>query len=233
MKKDKKIIGFIFVFLFVFSTISQANIVRINTNDESLISKDNIVLITGFEPFDVYDINPSQLIAESLDGQIIDDSTIVGIVLPVDFEKSVENITQAIMEYEPILVINLGLAASKHCINVENCGINLKKYPRNESNWIFPRRIDKCGPFIHISNLDTRDIVNEIRDANIPVKHSFYAGMYVCNAVLYKTLGYIDEHDFSARAGFIHLPLLSSQDPEGMDLINMIEAVTLSIKVSL
>jgi len=233
MKKDKKIIVFIIVFLFVFSTNIQANIVRINTNDESLISKDNIVLITGFEPFDVYDVNPSKLVAESLDGQIIDDAYVVGIVLPVDFEKSVENITKAIIDYDPVLVISLGLAASRNCINVENLGINLKRYPRNESSWIFPRRIDKCGPFIKISSLETIDIVDRIKEENISVKHSFYAGMYVCNAVLYRTLKYIQENELSIKAGFMHLPLLLSQDPEGMELDTMIDAVVITVETSL
>ena len=36
-----------------------------------------IVLLTGFEPFSIDDINPSQLIAEALDGQNIDGAEII------------------------------------------------------------------------------------------------------------------------------------------------------------
>ena len=73
------------------------------TNSISLVKTDSIqindlpyVLLTGFEPFDIYEVNPSQLIVEALDGQIIADAQIVGVVLPVDFTFSVENVTQAI-----------------------------------------------------------------------------------------------------------------------------------------
>ncbi len=233
MKRDKTILVGIVIFVFVFSSFgSTASIAYIYSGKTQRIDS-SIVLVTGFEPFDIYDINPSQLIAEELHGQIINGVEVVGIVLPVDFDKSVENVTQAIKDYEPVIVLSLGLSSRTRFIEVEKCGINLKKLPRNESPWILPRRIDPCGPFIRLSVLDTREIVVEIRNADIPVKQSFFAGMYVCNAVLYKMLGYIDEHGLSTRAGFIHVPFLASQDPDGMEFEMMLEAVTIAIQTSL
>lgn len=192
-----------------------------------------IVLVTGFEPFDIYEINPSQLIAEALDGQNIEGTEIIGIILPVNFNESVEVVTQAITDYNPLLVISIGLSPRTHKINVEKCGINLKWLPRNESMWFIPHRLDPCGPFIRLSPLHTREIVLEVREAGIPSRQSFFAGLYVCNAVLYGTLGFIKEHEIPTTAGFIHVPLLSSQDPDGMELETMIEAVKLAIKTSL
>jgi len=61
-----------------------------------------VVLVTGFEPFGNYTVNPSQLIAEALNGSILSDAEIVGVVLPVDFNKSVEMTTEAIQHYLPI-----------------------------------------------------------------------------------------------------------------------------------
>ena len=197
------------------------------------ISNTPIVLVTGFEPFDIYEINPSQLIAEALDGQNIGGIEIIGIILPVDFNESVEVVTQAIIDYNPLLVISIGLSANTHKVNVEKCGINLKRLPRNESMWFILHRLDPRGPFIHLSTLHTREIVLEIREAGIPSRQSFFAGLYVCNAVLYRTLGFIKEHEIPTKAGFIHVPLLPSQDPDGMDLEIMIEAVKLAIKTSL
>ena len=49
---------------------------------------ESIVLITGFEPFDIYEVNPSQLIAESLHNQTIGDVRIVGLVLPVNYSTA-------------------------------------------------------------------------------------------------------------------------------------------------
>lgn len=233
MKKDKTIYVGILIFVFVFSTINYGGIATDVCKREVYTVDPSVVLITGFEPFDIYEVNPSQLIAETLDGQVINGAEVVGIVLPVDFEESVENVTQAIEDYNPILVISLGLSPRTHVINVEKFGVNLKKLPRNECLWFFPRRIDPCGPFIQASTLDTREIVIGIRGDDILVKQSLYAGMYVCNTVLYELLGYIDEHDLDIQAGFIHVPLLPSQDPEGMELETMIDAVTIAIETSL
>ena len=41
------------------------------------------------------------------------------------------------------------------------------------------------------------------------------------------------ENNLPTKAGFIHVPLLTSQDPEGMDLEIMVEGVKSAIKTSL
>ena len=50
---------------------------------------------------------------------------------------------------------------------------------------------------------------------------------------IYEVLGYLAEQELPIKAGFLHVPLLVSQDPEGMDLEMMVEAVTIAITTSL
>jgi pyroglutamyl-peptidase len=183
------------------------------------------VLLTGFEPFDVFHINPSELIVENLDGQIIADKEIIGFVLPVDFDKSLENITDLIELYEPDFVVSLGLDASAELIEVEKCGINLK---RGEGD-ILPCRLDRSGPFFRFSDFNEREIVKELKDEGIKAKQSFFAGLYVCNAVLYGTLDYIDDKNLDIKSGFIHVPLLDTQDPSGMSIDELISATKIII----
>ena len=85
-----------------------------------------IVLVTGFEPFSNYTVNPSQLISEALNGSILNDTEIIGMILPVDFNESVKMTTDAIEHYQPFLVISLGLNARNRVIKIEKIGINLK-----------------------------------------------------------------------------------------------------------
>jgi len=230
MKKAKICLINIIVFAIIISIFS-SNFVYANITN---INDSQIVLVTGFEPFDIYDINPSQLIAEELNGQIIDGAEIVGIILPVDFDKSVENVTRAIEDYNPLVVISLGLDAKTKTIDVEKLSINLKRYARNEiAFWFIPRFLDFGSPFFRLSTLKTKEIVENLKTADISAKQSFFAGTYVCNAVFYKTLAYIDENELSMRAGFIHVPLLVSQDPDGMDLETMIDAAVIVIQTSL
>jgi len=192
-----------------------------------------VVIVTGFEPFGNYSVNPSELIAEVLNGTSFGGAAVVGIVLPVDFNDSVEMTLHVIEQYHPVLVISTGLNARSHTIKVEKIGMNLKRYPKNDGTWSFPRRIDKMGPFFRITPLHTNDIVRKIRDANISVQQSFFAGTYVCNTLFYQMLGYANDQKRTIKAGFIHVPLLDSQDPQGMSLQTMVDAVKIAIQTGL
>jgi len=189
----------------------------------------SVVLVTGFEPFDSYSVNPSELIAESLNGSSLKDYSIIGIVLPVDFNESIAMVHHSIDVYDPVIVLSIGLSARSHCIKVEKCGINIKRLPLENGRLSFPRRIEPSGPLVRISPLHVGEIVHAMNAAAIPSQGSIFAGTYVCNAVLYEELGYIATHHLSTKAGFIHVPLLSSQDPQGMELERMIDAVKIAI----
>jgi pyroglutamyl-peptidase len=192
-----------------------------------------VVLVTGFEPFGQYTTNPSQLLAETLNGSSLYGSEIVGVVLPVDFDASVERTKEAIQRYHPDLIISLGLSPRSHSIKVEKIGINLKRFQKDDGTWSLPHLIDKTGPLFRITSLDTKAVVGKIREARIPVQQSFFAGMYVCNAEYYGVLGYIHDQTLNTTAGFIHVPLLDSQDPQGMPLEIMIDAVKIAIQAGL
>lgn len=196
-------------------------------------SGSTVVLVTGFEPFGMHSTNPSQIIAETLNGSSLNDTEIIGIVLPVDFEKSIEEARDAIERYHPDVVISLGLNAKSQRIEVEKIGLNLKRYPKDDGTWSFPKRIDKNGPFLRLSSLKTHDIARTLRQANIPAQQSCFAGTYICNALFYGLLGYVMELNLSITVGFLHVPLLDSQNPSGMPLQMMVDAVKIAIQESL
>lgn len=191
------------------------------------------VLVTGFGPFDIYEVNPSQLITEELNEKHINEAELVGILLPVDFEESVYVTINAIEEYNPVIVILVGLSPKANSIELEKIGVNIKQMPIGEPEWFFPQRIDPNGPFFRLSPINTRKMALDLRESNISAQQSFFAGTYICNTVLYETLGYIENNNLSIKTVFIHVPLLDSQDPNGMELDMMVNAVELSIKIIL
>jgi len=198
---------------------------------DSLIESDkDTILITGFEPFGEHDINPSELIVEALDGAQIASYDVTGLVLPVDFDLAVEEIIQAIENIDPIFVISIGLDETTTTIDVEKIALNLKRYARNETPlWFIPRLLSRGDPFFQFSPLNARDIVDELTVAEIPAKVSVSAGTYVCNAVLYHSLLYCKDNALDTSTGFIHVPLLDSQSPDGLPLEMMIEAVNITM----
>ena len=68
MKINRKIIIIGLFFIFLISSFSQTISFSLNENlFQNLYKNEEVtVLISGFGPFDIYDINPSQLIVEEL-----------------------------------------------------------------------------------------------------------------------------------------------------------------------
>ena len=194
---------------------------------------ETIVLVTGFEPFGQYDTNPAQVIAKTLNGQLIGGATVIGISVPVDFDESIAVVQRAIRQCNPVVVISIGLAAHIRLIHVENLGVNFKRDPNNGNTHSFFEVLDPFGPLIRVSSLPTESIVEAMHDAKIPARQSWFAGTYVCNALLYGVLGYLAEQNLSIKAGFLHVPLLASQSSGGMELETLLEATKIAIQVSL
>jgi pyroglutamyl-peptidase len=227
MRIDKKDVGrtssflIIVIVLFVFPFTTAA------------VTATRVVLVTGFEPFGAYPVNPSSLVAESLNGSSLSDAEIVGLVLPVNFTTAVQQAIDAIEQYHPDVVISLGLDVKAKGIKVEKIGVNLKRVPLGDGRWSFPRFLEKNGPFLRFSSLHTLSIVRKIRDADIAAKQSLFAGTYVCNALFYGLLGYVNDQNLSITVGFIHVPLLDSQDPGGMGFETMVDGVRIAVQESL
>ncbi len=155
----------------------------------SLGTDAKVVLVTGFEPFGTHDINPSQLIAETLNGSIISNASVIGIVLPVNFSTSVEKAKEAIALFHPDVVISLGLNAKATGVEIEKIGVNMKRYPLENGRWSFPRRIDSKGPFLRITSLKTSGITRKIHEAGIPVKQGPESS-HLCRFSPYAAVGF-------------------------------------------
>ena len=82
------------------------------------------------------------------------------------------------------------------------------------------------------------EIVDVLRDNNIPVRISNSAGTYVCNDLMYGVLEYIKREELRTLAGFIHVPYLPEQAVKhpgtaSMSLDLMEQALELIIKIAL
>jgi len=229
MRRNSKILMFCIAILILISPL--ISFISFTSSSSSNINTP-LVLVTGFGPFHIYDTNPSELIAEYFNGSNIEGAFVRGIVLPVDFEDSVYTLIQYIEQESPDIIINLGLSPPATFIEIEKIAINLKQ-EGVDTRWEIPKVIDPNGPFIQISTLPTKDIAKEIQNNNINSYQSPTAGLYICNALFYGTLCYIKENNLQIKSGFIHLPPLPSQNSDGMELDQMIQAIDIAIRVCL
>jgi len=191
-----------------------------------------VILVTGFEPFWSYNVNPSQLIAEELNGTSIEDAVIIGVILPVDYEKAENKMEDAIEKYAPSIIISTGLSYYSRKICVEKLGVNLKSIYINEK-WAGLAIINSSSPFILFSTVPTKKIVEEMRKEGVVAKQSFFAGTYTCNYLLYTMLNYVKTKNLEIKVGFIHLPPLKEQAKHGMEFNEMLKAIRIAIIVCL
>ena len=93
------------------------------TSSQSNMDEDpTVVLVIGFGPFLNHSVNPSELIAEELNGETINGAEIIAFpVLPnlSNFTESIEIVYQAIEDYNPDYVFSIGLAAKFKRIRIE------------------------------------------------------------------------------------------------------------------
>ena len=193
------------------------------------------ILVTGFEPFNGRDINPSQLILEKLEEP--EGVTLIKELLPVEFKATTERLKNVLKEYRPDIVLSLGQAGNKPEIAVERVAVNLdnvrssngkREVPDNAGDMPVDVPIVTGAPNAYFSTLPVWDMVKELQDAGVDAAVSYSAGTYVCNHVMYTVLHEAAENYPDMNAGFIHVPFLPEQKPTTgytMELEDMIKAI--------
>ena len=199
------------------------------------------ILVTGFEPFNGRDINPSQLILEQLEAP--EGVALIKKLLPVEFKATTTILKAALKEHQPDVVISLGQAGNRPEISVERVAINLdncrssngqKVLPDNAGDAPVDQLIVEGAPEAYFSNLPIWDMINAMQDAGVSTAVSYTAGTYVCNHVMYTVLHEAATNYPKMKAGFIHVPFLPEQNPAmgyTMKLDEMVRGIQLCINV--
>jgi pyroglutamyl-peptidase len=202
-------------------------------------------LLTGFEAYGGRGDNPSALVAEALDGQVIGGLKVVGRVLPVALAGLAARLERLIARTRPSLVIATGQAPGEPVIRLERIGVNLADFelPDNRGRRVRDRPLVRGAPDALFATLPLRAIHARLVARGIPARLSETAGLYLCNAALFHLLLALKG---KVPCGFVHLPSLPAQVARGggggrdddrlpapsMELGTMTEAVRLVLEVS-
>lgn len=175
-----------------------------------------MILLTGFEHFGKYDVNPSKLVVKRLSG--VGEAELPGVeihvaILPVSFRRAGEVLRSLLDELKPDIYIGLGLWAGVSYVTVERVAINVMdaRIPDNDGYQPIDEPIDPMGSLAYSTTLPKKAIVRRLREAGIPAAISNSAGTYICNYVLYLALHHSAKHGYPRRTSFMHLPLLPEQ----------------------
>ncbi len=192
------------------------------------------LLITGFEPFDGFSINPSAVLARQLDGQIINQYQISGHVLPLDYTKAFDVMKSHIEEINPSVILCCG-QVNRSAISLERIALNAIGTSRPDNYENYPQNdiIIDDAPAAYFSNIDLNPLVKSISEEGIPANVSYHAGTYGCNWIFFNVMHYIQSRNIDTQVTFIHVPHLPAQAIEKkkmtlatMPLDSMVQAVT-------
>jgi len=194
------------------------------------------VLLTGFEPFDGADLNPSWEVARALDGELIAGAQVVARQLPTTFAGAPVALAAALRALRPVAVVALGLAGGRAAVSVERVSINVidARIPDNAGEQPIDQPVVPGGPLAYRSTLPIKAIVARLREQGIAAEVSQTAGTFVCNQVFHALMHALRRRP-GVRAGFIHLPLLAGTPGavQGIGLPQQVLAVRLAIDTTL
>ncbi|WP_027963618.1 pyroglutamyl-peptidase I [Halalkalibacillus halophilus] len=166
------------------------------------------LLLTSFEPFLDFKVNPTMEISKALDGQVFGEYKVVSRTLSVDFSSSGKELLQAIDQEKPDAIISLGLAGGRNRITPERIAVNCNDGGAADNTGYIPggEKIEENGPDGIFSSLPIRDMVTKLKEAGFPAAISDSAGTYLCNNVMYQGLTYAKSQSPEIPSGFIHIP---------------------------
>jgi pyroglutamyl-peptidase len=173
----------------------------------------NVVLVTGFSPFDGEPVNPSLEAVRRLDGRSVAQATLVARELPVSGQGSLEAMIQWIQALDPVLVLAVGQAGGRAEISVERVALNLDDYriPDQDGRQPIDEPVIPGGPNAYWAALPIKAMVTTMRANGIPAAVSNTAGSYVCNHLFYGLMHHLASEGGRRRGGFVHIPYLPEQ----------------------
>jgi len=153
------------------------------------------ILLTGFEPFERDTLNPSWEVARALHGSLCGAASVQAVQLPCVFGRAVEQLEQALHQWQPQLVLALGQAGRRSEVSLERVAINVDdaRMADNAGQQPIDTPVVTGGPSAYFSTLPIKAIVRDLRAAGLPGAVSNTAGTFVCNHVFYALMHRLSE----------------------------------------
>lgn len=193
------------------------------------------VLLTGFEPFNGATINPAWEAVRALKGWVDGDFLVEVLQLPCVFGQANRVLCGAVDEIKPDVVICVGQAGGRADLTVERVAINVDDAPivDNDGQQPVDAAIALDGPAAYFASLPVKAIVGAMRERGLKASVSQAAGTFVCNHVFYGLMHHVRERAVSG--GFIHVPYLPEQAPDGapsMALSEIVEGLKAAVETA-
>jgi pyroglutamyl-peptidase len=173
-----------------------------------------MILLTGFNRFADLEVNPSQLIVESIAVRSLESggADLVTEVLPTEYRRAGDRMRELIREYRPGAILALGAGIGAPFLRLERVGLNLDDNDGadNAGQIIRGQLIEAEGPAAYWSTLPLAAMIEVLDRRGIPAVISNHAGAFLCNHIFYVARHQVERLGIASRCGFIHVPGVSA-----------------------
>uniref|UniRef100_A0A8C2M286 Pyroglutamyl-peptidase I-like n=1 Tax=Cricetulus griseus TaxID=10029 RepID=A0A8C2M286_CRIGR len=178
-------------------------------------SQSRCVVVTGFGPFRQHLVNSSWEAVKELSklGLGVDTNTeLRTLQLPVDYREVRQRLTTIWEDFQPQLVVHVGMDTSTKAIFLEQCGKN-RSYRDTDIRGFQPEG-GVClpgGPEVMLSVISMKEVCRRVSVEDVEVAFSRDAGRYVCDYTYYLSLYLGNGH-----AALLHVPPLTNWLPASL-----------------
>lgn len=165
------------------------------------------LLITGFDPFAHYIINPSWKAVKALP-DIVGDYQLHKLMLPNIFDLEAKILLEEAGRVKPDVILLCGMNSGSTRLQLNLAALNIKdaliEDNMGRKPWNEPILAD--APAAYFATIPVHEIVRSLRAQKLPVQLEFASGGYVCNEIFYRAA-----HAYAGtttKVGFVHVPLL-------------------------
>ena len=165
------------------------------------------LLVTGFDPFAHYQVNPSWMVVQVLP-DVIGDFELHKLMLPNIYDLEDRMLLERAQELQPDVILLTGMDSGSNRLHIDTVAVNVRDALVEDNlgrkPWNEP--VVKNGPAAYFSTLPVHEMVRQLQQEGCHVHIGYATGGYVCNDVFYTAC-----HHFAGSntlVGFVHIPLL-------------------------
>ena len=165
------------------------------------------LLLTGFDPFAHYNINPSWEAVRALPDNI-GSFAVTRLMLPNIYGTAGRLLIEEAERVQPDVILMTGMDSGSTRLHADCVAVNLRDALLEDNKGLMPwgEPVVPGAPAAYFATIPVHELVTRLQKAGCSVHLGYCTGGYVCNDIFYMAL-----HHFSGtnvKAGFVHVPLL-------------------------
>ena len=165
------------------------------------------LLLTGFDPFAHYNINPSWEAVRALPDNI-GSFAVTRLMLPNIYETAGRLLIEEAERVQPDVILMTGMDSGSTRLHADCVAVNLRDALLEDNKGLMPwgEPVVPGAPAAYFATIPVHELVTRLQKAGCPVRLGYCTGGYVCNDIFYMALHHFNGSN--VKIGFIHVPLL-------------------------